>query len=42
VANFLPEKSLGELIPESFRTTNTAPPLAAPEIIFRSLPPEAT
>src|SRR5436853_3872746 len=32
-ANFLPAKSLGDLIPESFLTTNTAPPLAAPDII---------
>ena len=34
-------KSLGELIPASFLTTKTAPPLATPAIIFRSLPFDA-
>ena len=35
-ANSLPAKSLGDLIPESFLTTNTAPPLAAP-VLFLDL-----
>ena len=40
-ANFLPPKSLAELIPESFLTTNEVPPLDTPEIIRNSSVPES-
>ena len=40
-ANFLPPKSLTEFIPESFLTTKTAPPLAAPDTICKPLFPDA-
>jgi len=35
-------KSLGELIPASFLTTKTAPPLDTPATIFRSFPSDTT
>ena len=41
-ANFLPPKSCSELMPESFLTTNDAPPLVAPAITLSASPLETT